>query len=341
MKSSGKRYAWVGLAPRLAGVAVVIFVWSLGPQALAAGSINPLLEEKIQATIDQRHPTDTADWWRALGPDAVKTIIAMYDQTSQVYPRIRLIQGLGWFDDPDAVAFIKNQADNATDDVVRNASITSLSLSQGSREDDFIAKFLDNNDPQTRMTAALALKHLPDDPHAEELLIKYLASEKQGWIRDRVTREPAVPLSAPLKITSRQERKLAPEFDGSWTGLWLQPRRAASARATPPNGMRSDPVTVELELDDDGILSGELKVKLKPDSGPGPEKVYTYKVEKIIGKDAHITGILSRATPKPKDPNAKITMAFDAELAQRDKLALLHVVIPEVMGTLVLKKDAN
>src|SRR5947209_2862765 len=61
------------------------------------------IQNAVNGVIAQRHPTDTADWWRSLGAGAPHVIISMYESTTHIYHRLRLLQGLGWFDDPQAV----------------------------------------------------------------------------------------------------------------------------------------------------------------------------------------------------------------------------------------------
>src|SRR5436305_8117694 len=104
--------------------------------ALPAGadSSTDAIQHQIESVLAQRHPTDTPEWWRSLGPPAPAVIISMYQNTSHIYHRLRLLGALAWFDDPVAVDFLKKQAESSGDDVVVSAAIKSVGISQGAKE---------------------------------------------------------------------------------------------------------------------------------------------------------------------------------------------------------------
>ncbi|PIR93238.1 hypothetical protein COT99_01805, partial [Candidatus Falkowbacteria bacterium CG10_big_fil_rev_8_21_14_0_10_43_10] len=139
------------------------------------------LEEIIQFKISERHPTDTPDWWKRLGPDAPKVIMSMYGRTKKTYEQIRLLSALAWYDDAAALEFIKAQTQAATNETVRSAGIRTMGFSQGAKEADFIAKYLSHADPQTRLTAAKTLKRIDAaaaDQPIKDHLEKWKKSEK-------------------------------------------------------------------------------------------------------------------------------------------------------------------
>jgi hypothetical protein len=115
------------------------------------------LEQAIQDVIIQRHPTDTPEWWRELGPEAPRVIIGMAEKAPRLYQRLRLVEALGWFDDQRAVEYLKRQADSASNGVIRNAAVKAIGNSQGAKELEFVSKFLKHSDPQTRKAAAQAV----------------------------------------------------------------------------------------------------------------------------------------------------------------------------------------
>jgi hypothetical protein len=92
------------------------------------------IEEAISFALSQRHPREGQAWWRDLGPGAPRVIIKMYQATTNTYQHMRLIQGLGWFNDSAGVDFIKQQAQSSLEGPVRNAAIRTISITQGVNE---------------------------------------------------------------------------------------------------------------------------------------------------------------------------------------------------------------
>src|SRR5207253_525115 len=101
-------------------------------------------------TIDQRHPADTPDWWRSLGSNAPAVIIQMYKDTTSVYRKSRLVQGLAWFDDSAAADFVKEVAETTDNSVLRQAAIKTYGITNGDKDTDSLAKFLNHADQRTR-----------------------------------------------------------------------------------------------------------------------------------------------------------------------------------------------
>jgi HEAT repeat protein len=66
---------------------------------------------------------------------------------------MRLIQGLGWFNDSAGVDFIKQQAQSSLEGPVRNAAIRTIGITQGVNEIEFLSKFLSDPNPQIRLAA--------------------------------------------------------------------------------------------------------------------------------------------------------------------------------------------
>lgn len=322
-------------------VFILAVLAALAGVAAASGSqgaspATQALQSEIQAVTHEIHPTDTADWWRNLGPQAPAVIMSMYQETSSVYERLRLIEGLGWFDDQATTDFLKQQAQDATDDVIRDASITSIAISQGAQAEDFISGFLQSDDPQTRYSAASALKRI-GDARSNELLTGYLSTEKLAWLRNRIIQQPVNPPVAPLRIATRQERKLNAAFDGHWTGFWVEPVRGPKASA----GMKSDPVALDLTLRNGTDLSGELQRSgsIPPVSGVASPK--SYRLDRIVGKEGRITGVFSRKlASSPGKPSRRQEVAFDGELVQKDGITVLHFVMPEALGTMIVRREA-
>ena len=68
------------------------------------------IQKSIQSILNVRHPQDDRHTWEALGATAPKVIISMFQSSRSVYDKIRLINGLAWFDDASAIAFLKKEA---------------------------------------------------------------------------------------------------------------------------------------------------------------------------------------------------------------------------------------
>jgi hypothetical protein len=277
----------VGLAV-VAGLSGTRQAWAL---------TNDEVKAQIEEVLMERHPSDTPDWWRSLGSNTPGVIISMYERTSYTYKRVRLLQGLAWFDVPEAVEFLKRQAESTEDSVIRNVSIRSIGFSQGKKETDFIAKFLNSQDPQTRYAAADTLQKL-NDPHASEVLEKYLKQEKTPWIAPKLKGELPKP-ALPLTPVGSSEDRLAPEFAGEWSGFWIVPKGAGE------KGMESLPVAFQLKNQEQGAdkpgaqpigaVGGELMIQEKTTAEKLPKKKEAprvFKFDRVAGKGTHITGVL-------------------------------------------------
>ncbi|MFZ9596128.1 MAG: HEAT repeat domain-containing protein [Bdellovibrionia bacterium] len=108
------------------------------------------LRESIESTISMRHPQETGEWWQSLGPSAPEVMIEMIQSETRVYRKIRLLDGLAWFDDPKVVEFLKHFADAHPDTILAQSALSSLARSQGEKERKFLEKGLNSADPGTR-----------------------------------------------------------------------------------------------------------------------------------------------------------------------------------------------
>lgn len=193
---------------------LILFLISTVSLALTDSEI----EEKIQDTLSQIHPTDTPEWWRALGAKAPKIIIEMQKKVNTTYQKLRLVEALAWFEgDKDAKEFLKNEVNNE-EDVIRNAAIKSLGRSQGASEVSTISKFLKHRDPQTRVAAAETLRAI-EDPEAKKVFSEYLKEEKSTWIVNRI--QGVTPTSKPFKANIKSALQ---NFVGIWNGYWIRPK---------------------------------------------------------------------------------------------------------------------
>lgn len=277
----------------------------------AMAKTNAEIQEMIQEVLMDRHPADGPDWWRSLGSNAPVVIISMYESSSHTYQRIRLLQGLGWFNTSEVGDFLKRQADHATDDVIRNTAIRSVGYSQGVQEIEFIAKFLENSDPQTRYTAAETLNRM-NDPKAKQIVELYLSREKLGWISQKLNGVLPRP-SGRLTPVATSEDRFSREFAGEWRGYWLSPRGPSE------KGMSSKPANLQIKFGEPQEIKGTLQVKFK-----NQEK--KWRLDRITGKGGHLNGVLVEealgSIPQPSpSPGARVALRedllFDLDLSEQ------------------------
>jgi hypothetical protein len=277
------------------------------------------VHQAIEDKLSERHPQDSAAAWQSLGSDAVPVIISMYGSTDYISHRVRLAQALGYFDDARAVDFLEKLAQSSGEDVVVNSSLRALGNSpRDVGEEDFISKFLKNDDPQTRLAAAEALNRIIEkqgDSHARDMLAAFLLQEKQPWIVSRVKGEQVK--ATGLKAVSSSEDRLSQDFAGTWRGFWVQPKDGAK-------GMSSDPISLELKTLDDNTVQGSLFVTTGM-------KSKTLTLLKSSGKGQQISGSF-------KDDAA--SDEFDAFLSRTRDQLILQIKVPNKAAILILRKES-
>lgn len=306
-----------------------MFVFAFAPDAFT--KTDQETEQAIEAVLAERHPTDTAQWWRELGTNTPKIILKMIENTQETYRRLRLVEALAWFEeDSQAVEFLKQEADRTQEDVIRNASIKSVGLSQGVKELEFISKFLKHPDPQTRFAAAGALQGMKD-PKAQARLEHYLKEEKATWITERLKGRLAQPLR-PLTIVSSSEDKVSSEFEGMWRGYALFPKRGRS-------GMNSWPVLVHFKAGGATQLQGDVVTTLKK----GQTKVFQFRELKAQGQKlrAVLPPILKDLAKSPQKSSKAGGGGWgvEGELREQAGFLLLELRVASQGGILFLRKE--
>jgi hypothetical protein len=236
--------------------------WS-APALAVAPTTDAGIREAITETLAMRHPKDTAEWWRGLGPKAPHVMIEMFEASTRTYHRLRLLEALGWFtDDGEAAAFLKDQASRKKqEDVLRAAAIRSVGRAQGAREREFVAAFLDDADADIRVAAAQSLK-LMGDAEANERVEKYLTQEKAAWIAAKVRGLPAAQPTAALTPTSAKIGAAPAEWArhaGTWNGVWITPKPKTAGSAAAPTMLAQD-ATLVLSADGRAELTVAGKV---------------------------------------------------------------------------------
>ncbi len=226
------------LIARLAGLALVVSVLTAVPYAAGARTDREI-EQAISQLLVERHPNDTPDWWRGLGPQAPRVIIAMAERADDLYQRVRLVAALAHFpENARAVEYLREQAESTPEPVLREKAVRAIGISQGPKELDFLGKFLAHPDPQTRLAAAEALRGM-DDAAAEARLEEYLKTEKAPFIAQRVRREKV--RARPMVPVASTADRANPAFAGVWKGVLVHPEGA--------EGMAARPVTLDIRIE--------------------------------------------------------------------------------------------
>ncbi len=196
-------------------------------------------DEEVRAAIEdvliQRHPRDTPQWWRGLGENAPSVIIEMYPARTKIYHRVRLVEALGNFEPTrEVLEFLKSQAGDSTEDVIRNSAVYAIGRSAAEKEIDFLENYLAHKDPHTRFAAARAFTQMKG-ARPKEILERYRSNEKATWIIAKLddTRPTTVSLLQP--VASNSDATLSPLL-GDWEGVWIAPAPKAEGgkkRASP------------------------------------------------------------------------------------------------------------
>lgn len=305
-------------------IALWIFFGSLDAHSAEARSAQNLSVDEIRQAVSQvlvqRHPTDTPQWWRDLGPQAPPVIMQMIRETDRTTVRTRLILALGAFDDPEVTAFLKEQALGAGESVLQRTAVEAVARSQGDRELEFVSRFLQNPDSLMRMAAARSIRNMKSE-RAREIFERYLTQEKTPGIVDRLKGLTPTPVPAPA--ISNANESVSADWIGTWRGYWVEPA-AKSALGGPPKGMATASAFIKFERSGGAPLTGELVLKKS-----------ALILQNPMGKGQKLKGVFA-----PKGPMAGThSFAFDAEVVEQAGAWILRAVVPAKGATLILRRD--
>ncbi len=307
--------------------AAVVLCFSLNPTGEAYSKTDFEIDEEIQNVVSQRHPKDTPEWWRGLGPTAPRVMIALYEKSDQTYVRLRLVEGLAYFsEDSKAVEFLKQQADLTSDDVIRNSAIRSVGISQGAKEIDFVSKYLHHTDAQTRLMAAQTIQGI-NDPQVKTLLEQYKKEEKAKWIIDRLNGRFQTP-TQPLEIVSSSEDRVNPILSGVWSGVLIYPLLSKSGMTV---------VTAELKFE--GKTKSELKGKISLLFKK--KATQNFVLKGLFNKGVLLKGLLPKEISPILDvrKNKIQDFEFDGDIQEFQSLYLLRLSLPQLGGNLIVRRN--
>ncbi len=139
------------------------------------------IRDAVESAIRMNHPHENGNWWKSLGPKTPDILISLYRADATLYEKIRLIDGMAWFDTPEVVAFLKSEYESNSNDVIKTAAVRSIVISQGMKEETFINKALLSADPRMRMGIGKILS-ASWDPKARKRVERMIANEKTDWV---------------------------------------------------------------------------------------------------------------------------------------------------------------
>lgn len=238
-------WSWVLFSP-------VVYAWT-----------DAEVRSQVDTAIRDRHPQYSKEWWQGLGENAPRVILQMITENTEVSRQVNLTQALAWYDDPDAMEYLKREALESDVNVRRNAAIRSIGRSpRGSEQTEFLSGFLEHSNPHTRLEAARALQAIGvENPSAklQEKLSAFRKKEKAVWVVKDLDKVATV-----VKKTNILSEKLDNRWQGQWTGYWVQDAG---------EGLSSETLKLELVLEgaQDSIRGtlnvGAMKWKLSPSTG--------------------------------------------------------------------------
>jgi hypothetical protein len=291
------------------------------------------IREVVQTLIRDRHPNDTPAHWTHLGPRAPAIMQSMYESENSTYRRMRILEGLGAFtEDPAARDFVKRQAEQDANEVVRHAALRSIGQNQGKQEEEWLGGFAKSDNPHTRLLAAQLLRKVGTES-AQAKVAALMGDEKTPWVLKALKGEAAT--TETLTPSGSSEDRLSAEFKGVWRGYWIEPRTEPGT-----TGLKSEAAELKIAIAPGNQLSGELRVRSKP-------VARVYGLEAVSGKALRWSGKLhqregasqpaSAAAPSPMPRPEPISV--EAELARRAGNLFLEIRSPQSGLLLILRRD--
>lgn len=302
-------------------ISLIVFVLGLVPGlAHSAGLSEVEIEKRIETALSDRHAQHTGEFWTALGETTPRVILRLYGATTSTVRRIKLLDGLAWFDNAEATALMKKEAAGGSGKIARTTAIHSLGRSQGERETEFLSGFLNDQDPDVRLAAALALKRLDSTPGVSAALEAFQKKEKQSWVLNRFQENPPSVISstASMKPVSDSTQRLSPDWTGEWKGVWLAPDLREESTL-----WENLPVVVRLNVRDASRLEGEWSLRFP---GKSEQKL---RIDQARGADRKVAGTI---------PGVGRFEGELSEIGTKKKIFLIRLGIPDRGATLVLRR---
>lgn len=155
----------------------------------ASASATPPSRHQVRQLLSGFEETPGAATWRALGPETLGVLVALYDDASAPpYVRLRAVHAVSFYPSEATRTFLLAvaRAPRQSDLFVRQ-SLLSLARAFGPRAVEDIRPFLDSPEPIVREGAALGLGRIGTEA-AREALRRRLVVEGPGPIRHTIER---------------------------------------------------------------------------------------------------------------------------------------------------------
>jgi hypothetical protein len=205
---------------------------------------------------------------------------------------------------------------------VRNDVIRVIGNTQGGKEEEFLNKYLQHENPHTRLAAAEALKKI-NTPSATTRLEGFISREQMPWVLAKLKGESSKP-SGPLLPSGSSEDRLNSDFTGTWHGYWVAPKSESA------KGMKNESAELRLAVQGVNDLTGDLKLSSQ-------HKLRVLSLGGVTGKGSRWSGNLIEAAANPKIKRDEIPC--EAELVQQAGSFLMQIRLPRIGALVWLRRD--
>jgi hypothetical protein len=276
------------------------------------------LKKEIQSLLEDRHPSESREEWKKLGPGASSVILKMLESTRRVDHRARLISGLAAFQSPAVVRFLKKEAlSSSTDSILRSEALHSLGASQNVKELKFIAGYLKNEDPQIRLAAAETLKEM-NHFQADTLLGDYVSHEKTAWIVSRLNGEFPDPVQNSRHSQKKKGQVAQAAISGKWTGFLVSSFNGEE--------LKSESALLTISGEQMKEMTGGVSIQKKGG-------VKRLKLNELRKTSEGFSGLIS------EDTSNSAPIPFQAEVYSLEGHVFMNLKFSSQAGILVLQKN--
>lgn len=138
---------------------MLAFGMSQKKPVVAGAPANTFLQDQITERLRRIHGVDNPrETWRALGPEAPAVMIAMFKKSDVHMDRLRLLEAIGFFEDPVAHRFIKDELKSNSSSLERSACLRGLSNAGDADSIKIIQEFTNDSDLNVRKEASRLIK---------------------------------------------------------------------------------------------------------------------------------------------------------------------------------------
>lgn len=162
-------------------IRIAVIVLMLG---LSVWASDDSIQSQVEAALARRTPPRSGEWWQRLGKNTPRALVSYFHQTASAKQRVRAVEVMRHFNDPQTSELLKAQALGRGKPIVRRAAARSLIVSAGMKEKATYETLLQDPDPHLRVAVAEGLRALHQS-EADALVDAFAAQETQGWVVQR------------------------------------------------------------------------------------------------------------------------------------------------------------